>query len=116
MAEFLIEVQEQEVSMIIGLHDFEKTARQRVVISVQVVTTDLAGNARSFMDYDAIVQHIRGYNGQKVATQEELVVAIHRFVMGLPHVAAARVSSRKPDIFADCAWVGLSYPARPLLT
>lgn len=114
MAEFLIEVQEQEVSMIIGLHDFEKRAAQRVVISVQVLTTDLAGHAGSFMDYDAIVRHIRSYAGRQMPTQEELILEIHRYVSGLPHVAAARVSSRKPDIFPDCAWVGLSYPARPL--
>lgn len=114
MAEFLVEVAGQEVRMIIGLHEFEQKAPQRVVISVQVLTTDLAGHAGSFMDYDAIVTHIRSYEGRRVATQEELVLAIHSFVSALDHVAAARVSSRKPDIFADVGFVGLSYPARRL--
>lgn len=115
MAEFLVEVHEQEVAMVIGLHDFEKHAPQRVVISVQVLTADVTGDASGYVDYDAIVHHVRGYAGTRIETQEELVRRIHGFVTGLPHVQAARVSSRKPDIFADCAWVGLSYPARPLM-
>jgi 7,8-dihydroneopterin aldolase/epimerase/oxygenase len=115
MAEFLVEVREQEVGIVIGLHEHEKHAPQRVVISVQVLTADVAGDASGYVDYDAIVGHIRGYAGQRVETQEELILGIHRFVMGLPHVAAARVQSRKPDIFDDCAWVGLSYPPRPLV-
>ena len=45
MAEFLIEVTEQEVGIVIGLHDHEKTAPQRVVISVQVLTRDVTGRA-----------------------------------------------------------------------
>ena len=114
MAEFLVEVQEQEVGIIIGLHDFEQEAPQRVLISVQVVTTDLEGHSGSFMDYDAIVHHIRSYSGTRIGTQEELVLRIHAFVSALPHVAGARVSTRKPDIFADVGWVGLSYPVRSL--
>jgi dihydroneopterin aldolase len=114
LAEFLVEVTAQEVEIIIGLHDFERHAPQRVVISVQVLTADLRGDAESFMDYDAIVAHIRSYAGQRVDTQENLVLAVHHYVSGLPHVAKARVSSRKPDIFGDVAWVGLSYPARSL--
>ncbi|MFN3291901.1 MAG: dihydroneopterin aldolase [Gemmobacter sp.] len=115
MAEFLVEVHEQEVAMVIGLHDFEKVAPQRVVISVQVLTADVAGDAAGYVDYDAIVGHIRARAGTTIETQEELVRGIHAFVTGLPHVQAARVSSRKPDIFADCAWVGVSYPARPIV-
>ncbi|WP_323040636.1 dihydroneopterin aldolase [Gemmobacter sp.] len=114
MAEFLIEVTEQEVGIVIGLHDHEKTAPQRVVISVQVLTRDVTGRADDHVDYDAIVHHIRSYQGARVETQEDLVLALHGFVMALPNVQAARICSRKPDIFADCAWVGLCYPARPL--
>ena len=114
MAEFLIEVSRQTVEIIIGLHEFERHAPQRVEISVQVLTTDLSGDVGNFMDYDAIVAHIRSYAGQRIATQEDLVLAIHSYVSGLAHVAKARVSSRKPDIFSDVDWVGLSYPARSL--
>lgn len=114
MAEFLIEVREQEAAIVIGLHDHEKTAPQRVVLSVQVLTADVTGQADDYVDYDAIVHHIRGYAGRRVETQEDLVLAVHAFVLSLPNVRAARVCSRKPDIFEDCAWVGLCYPARPL--
>ena len=115
MAEFLVEVHEQEVAMVIGLHEFEKHAPQRVIVSVQVLTADVSGDADGYVDYDAIVHHIRAYAGTRIETQEELVRRIHAFTAALPNVQAARVSSRKPDIFADCAWVGLHYPARPLV-
>ncbi len=114
MAEFLIELAEQEVAIVIGLHDHEKLAPQRVLISVQVLTEDVGGSATDFVDYDAIADHIRRRAGTRIETQEDLVLAIHAFVSALPGVQAARVSSKKPDIFADCAWVGLCYPARPL--
>lgn len=114
MAEYLVEVREQEVPLVIGLHDHEKTAPQRVLLSVQVLTTDISGRADEFFDYDAVVHHIRALAGSRVETQEDLIRDLHAFVMALPHVQAARVSSAKPDIFADCRWVGLHYPARPL--
>lgn len=114
MAEFLIELSEQEVGLVIGLHDHEKRAPQRVVLTVQIVTKDLSGKADDFMDYDAVADHIRGLAGTRVETQEDLVLSLHAFVVALPGVARARVSSRKPDIYPDCAWVGLSYPAAPL--
>lgn len=115
MAEFLIELSEQQVGIVIGLHAHEQRAAQRVLITVQVLTEDVTGRASDFVDYDAIAAHIRGYAGSRVETQEDLVLAIHAFVTALPGVRAARVSSKKPDIFPDCAWVGLSYPARPLI-
>jgi dihydroneopterin aldolase len=114
MAEFLIEISEQEVGIVIGLHDFEKAAPQRVVLSVQIVTQDVSGKADDFVDYDAVADHIRGLAGTRVETQEDLVVALHGFVMALPGVSRARISSRKPDVYPDCAWVGLNYPAAPL--
>lgn len=114
MAEFLIEVREQSVGIVIGLHEFETHAPQRVLLTVQLLTQDITGSAADFVDYDAIVLHIRSLAGTRVETQEDLVTRLHAFVMALPGVQAARVSSKKPDIFADCAWVGLSYPARPL--
>jgi len=114
MAEFLIEVNEQEVGIVIGLHDHEKSAPQRVVITVQVLTADVSGRASDYVDYDAIVHRVRSYAGTRVETQEDLILELHAYVMALPNVQAARVCSRKPDIFDDCAWVGLCYPARPL--
>ena len=114
MAEFLIELNEQEVGIVIGLHDHEKQAPQRVVLTVQIVTREVSGKADDFVDYDAVADHIRSLAGTRVETQEDLVLALHGFVLGLPGVARARISSRKPDIYPDCAWVGLSYPAAPL--
>jgi len=116
MAQFLLELHEQEVALVIGLHDHEKTAPQRVVVSVQILTADVSGTAADFVDYDAVADHVRTLAGTRVETQEDLLLGIHAFVMALPGVEQARVSSRKPDIYADCAWVGVSYPARPIFS
>lgn len=115
MAEFLIELRNQEVNLVIGLHEFEKQATQRVLLTVQLLTQDVSGTAQDYVDYDAIANHIRSLEGARVETQEDLVLGLHRFAMALPKVKAARVSSSKPDVYPDCDWVGLSYPAHPLL-
>lgn len=114
MPEFLIEIREQEILLTIGLHDFEKSAPQRVLVTVQLLTTNVTGAASDFVDYDVIANHIRSLNGATLATQEDLIQGIHTFALTLPKVAQARVTSCKPDVYPDCAWVGVSYPARPL--
>lgn len=116
MPEFLIEIREQEIALTIGLHEFEKTAPQRVLISVQLLTKDVAGSATDFVDYDLIANYIRELHGTKIDTQEDLIQGIHAFALRMPNVAQARVTSCKPDIYPDCAWVGVAYPARPLFS
>ena len=98
------------VNASIGIHQQEKAARQRLLISVdlfvqiQPVTDDDIGQV---VDYDflrtAISQMVaaRHYNLQETLCHEILDVCLAN-----PQVHSARVSSEKPDVYPDCEGVG----------
>jgi dihydroneopterin aldolase len=102
-----------EVWINIGVHDFEKKAEQRVVINVDLwvplaVSTPTADRLDEVLDYD----FIRATIAQRVARghihlQETLVDDVLRAVLAHPKVRAARVSTAKPDVYPDCAAVGV---------
>jgi dihydroneopterin aldolase len=96
----------------IGFHDFEVGAKQRLLVTVEVwvdeasfPTDDQPGGA---WDYDFLRTEIgaliegRRFNLQETAAREIYdLVAARRGVIGL------RVATRKPDIYPDCAGVGV---------
>ncbi|MEA3036271.1 MAG: 7,8-dihydroneopterin aldolase/epimerase/oxygenase [Sphingomonadales bacterium] len=96
----------------IGFHDFEVGAPQRLLVTVEVwvdepafAASDEAGEA---WDYDFLRTEIgalaaaRRYN-----LQESLVRAIYDLVAARRGVTGLRVATRKPDIYPDCAGVGV---------
>jgi dihydroneopterin aldolase len=96
----------------IGFHDFEVGAPQRLLVTVEVwvnerafASSDEAGEA---WDYDFLRTEIgslaaaRRYN-----LQETLVRAIYDLVAARRGVTGLRVATRKPDIYPDCAGVGV---------
>jgi 7,8-dihydroneopterin aldolase/epimerase/oxygenase len=100
------------VSADIGFHDFEVGTPQRLMVSVEV-WLDAAffpdsDDAADAWDYDFLRREI----GELVAAgrynlQETLVRAIYDLVAARRGVTGLRVSSRKPDIYPDCAGVGV---------
>ena len=96
----------------IGFHDFEVGQPQRLLISVEVWVDEASfgagDDAASAWDYDFLRNEIgaiareRRYN-----LQETLVRAVYDFVAARRGVTALRVSTRKPDIYPDCAGVGV---------
>jgi dihydroneopterin aldolase len=97
----------------IGVHDFEKRAEQRVLINVELwvplaLSTPNADELDEVVDYDFIRRSI----GERVARghihlQETLVDDVLRMMLAHPKVRAARVSTAKPDVYPDCAAVGV---------
>jgi len=100
------------VSADIGFHAFEVGSPQRLLITVEVwldegafASTDRAEDA---WDYDFLRSEVgaiaaaRRYN-----LQETLARAIYDFVAARRGVTALRVSTRKPDVYPDCAGVGV---------
>ncbi|MEA3032065.1 MAG: 7,8-dihydroneopterin aldolase/epimerase/oxygenase [Sphingomonadales bacterium] len=96
----------------IGFHDYEVGAPQRLLVTVEVwiderafAASDEAGEA---WDYDFLRTEIgalaaaRRYN-----LQETLVRAIYDLVAARRGVTGLRVATRKPDIYPDCAGVGV---------
>ncbi|MDQ2778033.1 MAG: dihydroneopterin aldolase [Pseudomonadota bacterium] len=102
-----------EVRINIGVHDFEKTAEQRVVINVDLyvplaLSTPQADQLDEVVDYDFIRRSIKSRVEQgHIHLQETLVDDVLALMLAHPRVRAARVSTAKPDVYPDCAGVGV---------
>ena len=101
-----------EVNINIGVHDFEKTAEQRVLINVDLyiplaLSTPEHDELDEVVDYDCIRRSIservsRGH----IHLQETLCDDVLATMLQHPKVQAARVSTAKPDVYPDCEAVG----------
>lgn len=96
----------------IGFHDFEIGRPQRLLVTVELwveescfAADDDPANA---WDYDflrgAIAELVVG---RRFNLQETVVREIYELVAARQGVTALRVKSRKPDIYPDCAAVGV---------
>jgi dihydroneopterin aldolase len=97
----------------IGIHDFERAGRQRLVINVDVfvllaVSTPRHDRINEVVDYDFVRLTIRRRIEQgHINLQETLVDDIARALLAHPSVAAVRVASEKPDVYDDVEAVGV---------
>ena len=101
-----------EVHIHIGVHAFEKTKEQRVLINVDLyvplaLSTPKADELDEVVDYD----YMRRSIGERVAKghihlQETLCDDVLALMLAHPKVRAARVSTEKPDVYPDCDSVG----------
>lgn len=104
-------VREQELLVSIGVHAHEKHAPQRLLVSVEVEmdgADDEQDRIAGTFDYDRIHDFVKA---QEQATHAELQETVARrileFVLTRDGVLRAVVETRKPDIFDDCAFVGV---------
>jgi dihydroneopterin aldolase len=104
----------------IGFHAFEIGTPQRLRINVEV-WLDAANFPQddridAAWDYDALRSGIMGLvAGRRFNLQETVCRAVYDLVAARAGVVALRVSTRKPDIYPDCAAVGVEL-ASALLT
>ena len=106
-------LQNYEVNINIGVHDFEKRAEQRVLINVDLfvplaMSTPQQDKLDEVVDYDfmrsVIAERIaRGH----IHLQETLCDDVARIMLEHPRVKAVRVSTEKPDVYPDCESVGV---------
>ncbi len=106
-------LRDYEVWINIGVHEFEKKGEQRVLINVDLyvplaMSTPKADKLDEVLDYDFIRRTI----GERVARghihlQETLADDLLRLMLAHPQVRAARISTAKPDVYPDCAAVGV---------
>jgi dihydroneopterin aldolase len=107
-----IVLDDYELKLDIGFHEFEIGNPQRLLVTVEVWVDE-----RSFADGDAVegawdYDFLRTEIGALVAgrrfnLQETLVREIYDLVAARRGVTAIRVATRKPDIYPDCAGVGV---------
>ena len=106
-------LRDYEVWINIGVHDFEKKGEQRVLINVDLfvplaVSTPQRDKLAEVVDYDFIRRTIAERVAQgHIHLQETLVDDVLRAMLAHPRVRAARVSTEKPDVYPDCASVGV---------
>ena len=97
----------------IGIHDFEKRGEQRVVINVDLFiplkdNTPEEDKLEEVVDYDFKRQTIANIVSRgHIHLQETLCDEILEKMLAHPLVLAARVSTEKPDVYPDCAGVGV---------
>ena len=96
----------------IGFHDFEVGAPQRLLVTVEVWVDkasfpddDEPGGA---WDYDFLRTEIAALiEGRRFNLQETVALEIYDLVAARRGVTGLRVATRKPDIYPDCAGVGV---------
>jgi len=109
---FRIFLQDMELPVDIGFHDFEIGNPQRLMVSVDVhVSADhfaAVDDPHLAWNYDFVHSEIlRLVAGGRFNLQETLVRAIYELIASRAGVTGLTVSSRKLDVYPDCAGVGV---------
>ncbi|OXE35014.1 MAG: diguanylate cyclase [Phenylobacterium zucineum] len=106
-------LRDHEVLVQIGAHDFEKQKPQRVIFNVELfvpyaVSTPQSDALSEVVDYDFVREIIaQRVAGGHVELQETLCDDLASRMLAHPRVLAVRLSSCKPDVYPDCAGVGV---------
>jgi 7,8-dihydroneopterin aldolase/epimerase/oxygenase len=109
---FRIFLENYDLPVDIGFHDFEVGTPQRLLVSVEVFVEAPSfaseDTAAAAWNYDFLRTEIqRMAQGRRFNLQETLVRAIYDLVAARKGVVDLRVSTRKPDIYPDCGGVGV---------
>ena len=109
---FRIFLQEFDLPVDIGFHDHEVGAPQRLFVSVDVWVDAKSfaseDSAAAAWNYDFLRTEIqRMCEGRRFNLQETLAREIYMLVAARHGVTGLTVSTRKPDIYPDCAGVGV---------
>jgi dihydroneopterin aldolase len=97
----------------IGFHEGEIGNPQRILISVEVWVEETwfptqEDDAEAAWNYDHVRSEIhRIAAARRFNLQETLVRQVYDSIAARAGVTALRVSARKPDIYPDCAGVGV---------
>jgi dihydroneopterin aldolase len=107
-----IVLEDYELPVDIGFHDFEVGNPQRLLVTVEVWLDEASfpqdDDRAGAWDYDFLRSEIEALAAsRRYNLQETLARAIYDLVAARRGVTALRVSTRKPDIYPDCAGVGV---------
>lgn len=101
-----------EVKVDIGFHDFEVGEPQRLLVTVEIWLEDVTPPAGDLpagaWNYDLVRQLVeRIATGRRYNLQETLARALYDAIACRKGVAALRVRTAKPDIYAEARGVGV---------
>jgi dihydroneopterin aldolase len=117
LSRYRLFIERLELDADIGIHDFERGQRQRIVVSVEV-EIDPAGlpsddSIASAFDYDWVRHGVREIvRTRRFDLQETLARAVVDLVAERREVVSVVVSTAKPDVYPDAAAVGCRLEAR----
>ena len=105
-------LEDYEVDINVGIHEFEKASPQRIVINIELFvagpssgTSDTIDNA---VDYDFLRKEISKLTETRhFNLQETLCRSILDIIAVQPGIQRAIVSTKKPDVYPDCRGVGI---------
>lgn len=107
-----IVLRDLDVPVDIGFHDFEVGRPQRVAVTVEVWLDEQSfasvDEVTAAWDYDFLRTEILSLaKGRRYNLQETLAREIYALVAARAGVKGLRVSTSKPDVYPDCAAVGV---------
>lgn len=97
----------------IGVHEFERSAAQRIIFDIDLYVPLQASTPRrdhidEVLNYDFVRDAVSHLVDQgHIDLQETLCDALLDALLSHGNVVAARVSTRKPDVYDDCEAVGV---------
>jgi len=105
-------LEDYDLPVDIGFHAFEVGNPQRLLVTVEVWLDEASFAAEDTVaaawNYDFLRTEInRMTSGRRFNLQETLVREIYDLVASRAGVTALRISTRKPDVYPDCAAVGV---------
>lgn len=108
----MIVLEDLELKLDIGFHESEIGNPQRLLVTVEVWVDEASFPAdddeAGAWDYDYLRTEIAALaNGRRFNLQETLAREIYDLVAARRGVTRLRVSTRKPDIYPDCAGAGV---------
>lgn len=107
-----IVLEDFDLAVDIGFHDFEIGTPQRLRVNIEVWLAEAAfpqcDTVAAAWDYDALRSGVIALAaGRRFNLQETVAHEIYALVAARQGVTGLRVSTRKPDIYPDCAAVGV---------
>ncbi|HCF25007.1 MULTISPECIES: dihydroneopterin aldolase [unclassified Novosphingobium] len=107
---YLLFLDSQAVELSIGLHDFERAAKQRILVSAALVVERDPGagdDGASIWDYDSLRQAIFDLaSGAHIELQETLCSRLAEFCQSQNDIVGGWVRTAKPDVYPDAKAVG----------
>ncbi|PRC94757.1 dihydroneopterin aldolase [Solimicrobium silvestre] len=106
-------LRDYEIFINIGVHDFEKKGEQRVFINIDLYIPLAASTPQhdlleEVVDYDFMRSTVANRIAQgHIHLQETLCDELAKSMLTHPKVRAVRISTMKPDVYPDCAGVGV---------
>ncbi len=108
---FIYRLEGVKLDVEIGIHDYERGVKQRVLIDViTLVSKEWCGSddIGTVVDYDYILHGIKALETRQFDLQETLCGTVLDIALEPSVVSAAQVTTRKVDAYADAAAVGLT--------